>query len=211
MIIIFWIPSLVGLISVHFISPSLLPGLVECMVDFSLEFVYFFGGIILILLPSCVNCVWKVLAIFIDVLPIVIRIGYILSGWFYWLMSEIWQGLSGNIDKSTNILSWIIILCFILIYVGKILKGLQTLVEHVEEKGKGSSDNESNNRAVGHFSSTEEDQRLCVVCLDLDRDTAVFPCGHTHVCHDCITSVIRQTNKCPMCLGNIHEFRRVYV
>lgn len=39
----------------------------------------------------------------------------------------------------------------------------------------------------------------CVVCLSSPKDTLVVPCRHLCMCHECARTLMRRTNKCPMC------------
>lgn len=61
------------------------------------------------------------------------------------------------------------------------------------------------------YNNNGRDSSYCVVCFERDRDTAVFPCGHTHTCMQCTLAVRRQNNLCPICQQNIREHRRVFV
>lgn len=52
-----------------------------------------------------------------------------------------------------------------------------------------------------------ESQGRCVVCWSAPKDTALMPCGHFCVCHECGTS-IRITpgrNRCPLCRGDVSD------
>ena len=55
------------------------------------------------------------------------------------------------------------------------------------------------------------DNRRCVICFERDRNTAVFPCGHTHTCLQCTLAITRRTGLCPMCQQRIREHRRIFV
>lgn len=55
------------------------------------------------------------------------------------------------------------------------------------------------------------DNRICVVCFERDRDTALFPCGHTHTCMQCTLAITRNNNLCPLCQQRIREYRRIFV
>lgn len=55
------------------------------------------------------------------------------------------------------------------------------------------------------------ENRNCVVCFERERDTAVFPCGHTHTCMQCTLAIKRRNNLCPICQQGIREHRRVFV
>ncbi len=44
------------------------------------------------------------------------------------------------------------------------------------------------------------DLNECVVCFEqIKTKIALVPCGHTTVCIDCSTNIIKTSNKCPLC------------
>ena len=51
----------------------------------------------------------------------------------------------------------------------------------------------------------------CVVCLDRQRNTAVFPCGHAHMCTQCVEVIMNKIKRCPTCQSRIQEYRRIYL
>ena len=57
----------------------------------------------------------------------------------------------------------------------------------------------------------EDDDSLCVICLDRNRATAIFPCGHTHMCETCTRNVMCGANTCPLCQRPIMEYRTVFI
>ena len=63
--------------------------------------------------------------------------------------------------------------------------------------------NDENNSTV---SVAVEEQRLCVVCLDKEKDTILVPCGHFCVCKRCAA----QLSSCPMCRKVISSKYKVY-
>ena len=52
----------------------------------------------------------------------------------------------------------------------------------------------------------EEEDKLCVVCLDNSKQYAIVPCGHLCVCHDCSTQLLY----CPMCRVRKEDVLRIY-
>lgn len=47
---------------------------------------------------------------------------------------------------------------------------------------------------------TEEERIECVICLTSIRDTAVLPCRHMCLCHECANVTrARSYGKCPIC------------
>jgi hypothetical protein len=51
----------------------------------------------------------------------------------------------------------------------------------------------------------------CGICYNRNRNTAVFPCGHTQTCEQCIRRVMADNKKCPHCLADITEYRAIYL
>ena len=61
-----------------------------------------------------------------------------------------------------------------------------------------------------HKTDRTEDNS-CVVCLDRQRNTAVFPCGHAHMCTQCVEVIMNKIKRCPTCQSRIQEYRRIYL
>lgn len=58
----------------------------------------------------------------------------------------------------------------------------------------------------------EEDNLLCCVCMERQKNTALAPCGHLCVCFQCSSAVvIPKESLCPICRGAITSSLRVYV
>lgn len=55
------------------------------------------------------------------------------------------------------------------------------------------------------------EQRLCIVCMEEERNTVLFPCGHTHFCQNCVFTIARRNQTCPICQTFIQEHRRIYL
>lgn len=49
----------------------------------------------------------------------------------------------------------------------------------------------------------EDDNPICVICFDLERDVVIVPCGHYCLCKKCASTIIKSTSKCPMCRSNM--------
>ncbi|KAH3796246.1 hypothetical protein DPMN_149814 [Dreissena polymorpha] len=62
---------------------------------------------------------------------------------------------------------------------------------------------------VNHSDFDHHDDQVCVVCLDRARATAVFPCGHTHMCELCTRNVMLDRARCPICQQRVMEYRPV--
>jgi len=57
----------------------------------------------------------------------------------------------------------------------------------------------------------EEDDGMCIVCMERRADTAVVPCGHVCRCVACLEMVKQQQQpQCPMCRGPVQSTMRIY-
>ena len=61
-----------------------------------------------------------------------------------------------------------------------------------------------------HKTDRTEDNS-CVVVLDRQRNTAVFPCGHVHMCTQCVEVIMYKIKRCLTCQSRIQEYRRIYL
>jgi len=77
--------------------------------------------------------------------------------------------------------------------------------DHVHASGSLERDN------ANSMYDAEDDDKLCVICLDRNRATAIFPCGHTHMCETCTRNVMFGANTCPLCQRPIMEYRTVFI
>jgi len=55
----------------------------------------------------------------------------------------------------------------------------------------------------------QRESKLCVVCIDLERNSVVVPCGHFCLCEYCVEK-LPQPIRCPVCRGSAREIVRVY-
>lgn len=55
----------------------------------------------------------------------------------------------------------------------------------------------------------KEDARNCVVCMECPRDTTVLPCRHMCMCFNCAKVLSMQSNKCPICRGNVDSLLQI--
>lgn len=44
-----------------------------------------------------------------------------------------------------------------------------------------------------------DDEDLCVVCFEAQRDVVLVPCGHMMLCRHCAGAVIANSAECPVC------------
>lgn len=71
-----------------------------------------------------------------------------------------------------------------------------------------------NNQGLRNHHTNEQvnlEQRLCIVCMEEERNTVLFPCGHTHFCQNCVFMIARRNQTCPICQTFIQEHRRIYL
>lgn len=55
----------------------------------------------------------------------------------------------------------------------------------------------------------EEDEHLCVVCMDNPREILFVPCGHLVACIACCEQVLKKSNLCPICRDPVQQTVRV--
>lgn len=52
---------------------------------------------------------------------------------------------------------------------------------------------------------------VCPLCMDVEADSAVVPCGHFCGCYGCLTAVQGTANaQCPICRGPVDSVMRIY-
>jgi len=56
--------------------------------------------------------------------------------------------------------------------------------------------------------SEDNEEGMCIVCLDNQADAAVVPCGHMCGCIACLQGI--KDSKCPVCRGPISSIIRIY-
>ena len=64
-------------------------------------------------------------------------------------------------------------------------------------------------RAVEHpqFVTAAAEEKLCVVCVEREKELALVPCGHVCLCSVCFRSV----TSCPMCRAEFTSSVRIYL
>ncbi|TNV67721.1 hypothetical protein FGO68_gene16507 [Halteria grandinella] len=52
----------------------------------------------------------------------------------------------------------------------------------------------------------------CVICIERERDSIFYPCGHECVCHKCGQQFMKQAVQkiCPICRNRIKDIVKVY-
>ena len=69
---------------------------------------------------------------------------------------------------------------------------------------------EAEKRARLRLELEQQENRLCGVCMDQQRSTAMVPCGHTF-CGDCAARQMAQAQRlCPECRAPIQLTTRVF-
>ena len=62
---------------------------------------------------------------------------------------------------------------------------------------------------TGRAAQESEDERMCVICLSIERDTTVLPCRHMCMCHECAQELRKQTSKCPICRNHVESLLHI--
>merc|ERR1712217_359308 len=57
----------------------------------------------------------------------------------------------------------------------------------------------------------EDDSKLCIVCLDGDRDHVLIPCGHICICADCKSLYTGDDAECPLCRAKVEMVVRTFL
>merc|ERR1712137_265461 len=56
----------------------------------------------------------------------------------------------------------------------------------------------------------DEDDGLCVICLENPSCVALAPCGHITSCESCTESVLQRDPLCPLCRTPVTQTLRIY-
>lgn len=52
----------------------------------------------------------------------------------------------------------------------------------------------------------DDDEKLCVVCLERERDVMLLPCNHAVLCGKCKPAVLAKLgNTCPLCRQRVSK------
>lgn len=51
----------------------------------------------------------------------------------------------------------------------------------------------------------DTESKECLVCLDVEKDTVIMPCGHLCICQTCGKDLIKSKYTCPVCRGHIQS------
>ena len=65
-----------------------------------------------------------------------------------------------------------------------------------------------------NFKNKVSEEKLCVICLDNEKTTAFFRCGHKVCCHECAKNILKNNDpeqkKCPVCRKVVGGILRIY-
>ncbi|KAK3088291.1 hypothetical protein FSP39_017164 [Pinctada imbricata] len=67
------------------------------------------------------------------------------------------------------------------------------------------------NMRLQHRHTQRQNCYTCIVCMERERNIAVFPCGHMQLCALCFDNIMRNNSLCPVCQNHIDESRKVYL
>lgn len=64
--------------------------------------------------------------------------------------------------------------------------------------------------SLGGSCAAVSDSDMCIVCMDLQADSAVVPCGHMCGCFSCLTQIFTSSSPfCPICRGDVTSVIRI--
>ena len=69
---------------------------------------------------------------------------------------------------------------------------------------------ETKNDVDDDDNDNEDDSKLCIVCLDGDRDHIIIPCGHICVCKTCKKLYETDNATCPMCRVKVEKVIKTF-
>lgn len=55
------------------------------------------------------------------------------------------------------------------------------------------------------YATDNDEEHLCVVCMEQDRCVVLLPCSHMVLCAGCAPEVIKKTGACPICREPVQE------
>ena len=60
-------------------------------------------------------------------------------------------------------------------------------------------------------SVAEDEENMCVVCMERPSKTAMVPCGHASFCEACAKRLQATVGKCAICRGRIQTVMNIYM
>ena len=76
--------------------------------------------------------------------------------------------------------------------------GDEVVEEEHKEQEQAAADEEDDGDVAAE-SEEDDDGKICIVCLDGERDHVLIPCGHLCLCGDCAASYGADDAECPLC------------
>jgi hypothetical protein len=64
--------------------------------------------------------------------------------------------------------------------------------------------------AAGSAEQAEQEDAVCVVCMDMPNTHAFVPCGHRCVCAECSEPILHSTAKCPVCRADVTQAIKIF-
>jgi len=55
------------------------------------------------------------------------------------------------------------------------------------------------------------DDRTCVVCLEVIKNVVFLPCKHLCTCSKCALTILKSSNACPICRTKIQSHLEVFI
>jgi hypothetical protein len=49
----------------------------------------------------------------------------------------------------------------------------------------------------------QDDELLCILCMEQPKDTCLLPCGHAMMCGACTEAALQRSNECPVCRAGV--------
>eukprot|EP00798_Chlamydomonas_sp_ICE-L_P009422 gene9422-biopygen2877 len=69
--------------------------------------------------------------------------------------------------------------------------------------------NTNTTTAAATIAATNDDSRLCIVCMERERDVCLQPCRHVSMCSPCCEEVLAKKRECPICRTKVVEHVRL--
>ena len=181
------------------------------LISFILSFVGLFGALKVNVMTLIIHCVFTT---------------SITGGFFFYEILNLFFGSDtayGNTKRAND--SFVMFLfslpflydCFVGIYNYLFLKKIAQLnTEKMKRNELLKTDpqrKEYSEEQISQFIS-KVDNKLCVICMDANRDTVLNPCGHVLCCENCAKSIFEQSftsARCPVCKTKCSKFLKVYI
>jgi hypothetical protein len=64
--------------------------------------------------------------------------------------------------------------------------------------------------AAGSAEQADQEDAVCVVCMDLPNTHAFVPCGHRCVCAECSEPILQSSARCPVCRAHVTQAIKIF-